>query len=615
MSTIEQESLIEKPFVNGSQEMNAVVKAIDDQEAPIANKENIQIEENKIINTDENRNPERTQEVRDEDKITHTKEAKIYIDDAAAADADRKQLIKNGTENVTHEADRIKSQNNSVEEYEGSKNVNIKYDTDKNDEDSIVEGIKPVKDTQPYEKSKNDSLKENKIIENVDVDQEATALNNEVKETNSNFKKTLQENSHEVTVPVVDSLKTEESKTIPHKTTNESSEAILGLNVEYTPACPNDGETVREEIAQTSTVSEYGVHSIMESESMSIFTGDNSDFKEPSVNVADVSDEIIKNDTENTEIVKEKLDHGDVTEVMTAENNNSAQLTEDVEMVSTECNINDNGNVNTEEKNVCAQIADAVEMVSLEDKNKDDADIQSITKMDISDNGDKATTESSKNNEIDVKDKHKDDSYSRLTTSPIVSQNENKDISISLNNVNINSLEDTNNSENINETKDHNTSTVTDIVDLDEVKIVEDDHKKDLSDKNEICSVEQKVEEKKICPATIRLSNTLDILSDDDEEPVQTNLPELSKVDIQKVASSKVLEKCINLDDDDDIMLIDDVTSNNDKQIDPNMTTESGKLDIDADPVESNEIEGSKMSVTSSDLGKSHLIIIRELCF
>lgn len=638
MSTIEQESLIEKPFINGSQEMNDVIKAIDDQEIPIANKENIQIEENKIINIYENRHPAETPEVKDDDKIiVHTKEeAKKSIDDVAVTDEDCKQLtdstehdcsvIKNGTENVTHEIDENKSQNNSVEKDEGSKifgiiintqnnaateNNSVKdenkndYDKDenKNDEDTVVKRIKPVKDTQLYEETEIDDLKEKKNIEGVDVEHEAKVIIsevdfNEVKEKNSEFKQTLQGNSHA-------SITADESETIPQKAANESSEAILDLGEEFPSACPNDGDSVRQEIAQISTINADDVHSIREIDSTIISSGDNSNSKETSVHAADIRGEIKQGGIENTEMPKEMLDPDDViTEVITEENN-PVQLTEDVEMVSTECKINDIADVEAEEKSEYAQTAEHVEVVGLEDKNKDDGDIQGIIQMDISENGDKTTIESSRNGEIDDEDKNKDDSCSQVTTAT-VGQNENKDTSTK--NVKIDTVKDKN-SEIKNETNDVTANTVNDIVDLDEVKIVENDHKEGTCDKKEISRVAQKVEEKVICTTTIRLSNTLDILSDDDEEPPKTISPEPSKIDIQKVASPEVSEKCINLDDDDDIMLIDDVTSSDLKEKTPEVNVESGKLDFDLESVNSKEIEDSKVPVTANNLGKGKFII------
>ncbi|XP_026327936.1 activating transcription factor 7-interacting protein 2 isoform X2 [Hyposmocoma kahamanoa] len=573
MSTIEQESLIEKPFINGSQEMNDVIKAIDDQEIPIANKENIQVEENKIINIYENRHPAETPEVKDDDKISvHTKEeAKKSIDDAAVTDEDCKQLtdstehncsvIKNGTENVTHEIDENKSQNNSVEKDEGSKIFGIiintqnnaatennavkdenKNDDDKdenkNDDDTVVKGIKPVKDTQSHEETEIDDLKEKKNIEGVDVEHEAKVIIsevdfNEVKEKNSEFKQTLQENSHA-------SITADESETIPQKAANESSEAISDLGEEFPSTCPNDGDSVRQEIAQISTIDADDVHSIREIDSTIISSGDNSNCKETSVHAADIRGEITQGDSENTEMPKEMLDPGDVITEIITEENNPAQLTEDVEMVSTECKINDIADVKAEEKSEYAQTAEHVEVVDLQDKNKDDADIQGIIQMDISENGDKTTIQSSRNGEIDDVDKNKDDSYSQVTTVSTVDQNENKDTSTK--NMKIDTVKDKN-SEIKNESNDVIANTVNDIVDLDEVKIVEDDRKEGTCDKKEVSRVAQKVEEKIICTTTIRLSNTLDILSDDDEEPPKTISPEPSKVTTEQIVDENPDEK------------------------------------------------------------------------
>lgn len=587
MSTLEQESLIEKPLVNGALEINDVIKAVEDMETPIANKENIQVEESKIIKTEENGSPERILEVRDEDR------AKVSVedDDAAAANENCKEMIdsiktdcpgnKNATENVMCEINGNESQNTVAQN-------NTVENGDVYDDDSVVKGVNSVNDTKSRDETNENILKQNRIAENIDANQETKVVVSEVKELNSK-KETLQENLPEGTVSIHDTVNIDKSEDNLKRT--KSSAEILAFDVEFSAACPNnEKQPVIQEIAQN----------IVKSEDAISFTSDNNEFIEP-VAVCLYASEIKRSENESREVVKEISEHGGLTEVIIVEKITSAQITVDVERVSEDAEFEGNdAEVNIENKSNSAQISDDVEMVCLDSKNKGDADIQCITKIDDSEIENTAICE----NVTNLVDKNKDDGYSQEITESVVSQNENENISASTNSAKINSVGSQNNAIDIQvtaemttasqtENKDNDTRTSDDIVDLDEVKIVEDNSKKHLNDNKEIPSIAQKVEENKKRTSTIRLSNTLDILSDDDEEPIKASSPEPSKVDNGKVASQEVSGKCINLDDDDDIMLIDDVTSSNDKKENPKVTAKSEKNDFDPEPINSKQIEGN----------------------
>lgn len=86
-----------------------------------------------------------------------------------------------------------------------------------------------------------------------------------------------------------------------------------------------------------------------------------------------------------------------------------------------------------------------------------------------------------------------------------------------------------------------------DISDEDDIKIVEDTKTKPEIPKKEEPSVENTQ-----LPVVCKLSNTLDILSDEEEEPPA----KVSKVEEKKPKPED--KQCIDIDDDDDIMLIED---------------------------------------------------------
>ncbi|XP_004931606.2 probable serine/threonine-protein kinase kinX [Bombyx mori] len=103
------------------------------------------------------------------------------------------------------------------------------------------------------------------------------------------------------------------------------------------------------------------------------------------------------------------------------------------------------------------------------------------------------------------------------------------------------------------------------IVDLDEV--TDSTTNSQTADKSEALAEIQKEPVKKVC----RLSNTLDILSDEEDELANTkNTPEV-------VINEKPVEKhCINIEDDDDIMVIEDTKE-------PNREMLTNKSDTTAD--------------------------------
>ncbi|XP_047993389.1 activating transcription factor 7-interacting protein 1 [Leguminivora glycinivorella] len=99
---------------------------------------------------------------------------------------------------------------------------------------------------------------------------------------------------------------------------------------------------------------------------------------------------------------------------------------------------------------------------------------------------------------------------------------------------------------------------VDDIIDLDEPKESQDSKTTDEESKNEKDTIDKtESENDKPIEPVLKLSNTLNILSDDEEEqvPKSTNTEVIENSD----------NKCINIEDDDDIMLIDDDTSGNEK--------------------------------------------------
>ncbi|XP_063363083.1 activating transcription factor 7-interacting protein 1 [Cydia amplana] len=111
--------------------------------------------------------------------------------------------------------------------------------------------------------------------------------------------------------------------------------------------------------------------------------------------------------------------------------------------------------------------------------------------------------------------------------------------------------------DNLEKTSSEEQMSVGDIIDLDEPKESQDSKSSDEKSKNEKDNTNNTASENdKPIEPILKLSNTLDILSDDDEEQAPKN----SNTDNSD-------NKCINIEDDDDIMLIDDDTSGNESKI------------------------------------------------
>ncbi|XP_028179364.1 nucleolar protein dao-5 [Ostrinia furnacalis] len=95
------------------------------------------------------------------------------------------------------------------------------------------------------------------------------------------------------------------------------------------------------------------------------------------------------------------------------------------------------------------------------------------------------------------------------------------------------------------------------VLDVDEIKEVSkvDEQPQKINESDDVTQTVKAEETKK--STVLKLSNTLDILSDDDEDLAPQAPKEPAKD--QKTAETTPMEKqCINIEDDDDIMLIDD---------------------------------------------------------
>ncbi|XP_046968505.1 activating transcription factor 7-interacting protein 1 [Vanessa cardui] len=112
-------------------------------------------------------------------------------------------------------------------------------------------------------------------------------------------------------------------------------------------------------------------------------------------------------------------------------------------------------------------------------------------------------------------------------------------------------------------------------------------------------------------PLICKLSNTLDILSDEEEEPVEK--------ESQNKPSSPDEKQCINIEDDDDIMLIDEETNGKDEKQNPENADET-KIDVkesgetpktevmDMETIENKEtlnLNQDNANIAESDLNKT----------
>ncbi|XP_045450723.1 myb-like protein X [Melitaea cinxia] len=196
---------------------------------------------------------------------------------------------------------------------------------------------------------------------------------------------------------------------------------------------------------------------------------------------------------------------------------------------------------------------------SMQKSNNDKAKTITITDTE-SDNSKEISTHNSIGNEniIDIQDEKEDESVpindQELTNVDkqleILSKNESDNII-----ENKESLEKDDNSceKTISTPKESSSCCNKDIAKNAEEKCLENEQSKKEPVENKLTNNKESKNLSHIC----KLSNTLDILSDEDEEPAQEeSLKEISSVEKQ----------CINIDDDDDIMLVDEETDTKDNQ-------------------------------------------------
>ncbi|XP_061728216.1 GATA zinc finger domain-containing protein 14-like [Cydia pomonella] len=130
---------------------------------------------------------------------------------------------------------------------------------------------------------------------------------------------------------------------------------------------------------------------------------------------------------------------------------------------------------------------------------------------------------------------------------------------------------------------------VDDIIDLDEPKESQDSPDEKRKDEKENINKAASENDKPVEPV-LKLSNTLDILSDDEEDQA----PKSSNTDNSD-------NKCINIEDDDDIMLIDDDTSGNESKNEPIKEQEVEKQ-IESKPA--SPAESEKLTEDSKSIDK-----------
>ncbi|XP_063623628.1 activating transcription factor 7-interacting protein 1 [Cydia splendana] len=133
---------------------------------------------------------------------------------------------------------------------------------------------------------------------------------------------------------------------------------------------------------------------------------------------------------------------------------------------------------------------------------------------------------------------------------------------------------------------------VDDIIDLDEPKESQNSKSSDETDNNTASENDKPIE------PILKLSNTLDILSDDEEEQV----PKSSNTDNSD-------NKCINIEDDDDIMLIDDDPIGNESKAEPTKEQEVEKQ-IESKPA--SPAESEKVTEDSKSIDKVEVDVVEK---
>ncbi|XP_063382236.1 activating transcription factor 7-interacting protein 1 [Cydia fagiglandana] len=133
---------------------------------------------------------------------------------------------------------------------------------------------------------------------------------------------------------------------------------------------------------------------------------------------------------------------------------------------------------------------------------------------------------------------------------------------------------------------------VDDIIDLDEPKESQNSKSSDEKDNNTASENDKPLE------PILKLSNTLDILSDDEEEQVP-----------KRSSTNNSDNKCINIEDDDDIMLIDDDPIGNESKAEPTKEQEIEKQ-IESKPA--SPAESEKVTEDSKSIDKVEVDVVEK---
>ncbi|XP_063535695.1 protein PFC0760c isoform X2 [Cydia strobilella] len=374
-------------------------------------------------------------------------------------------------------------------------------------------------------------------------------MNTEVSDE-SHIKKEIEETSSQENNSELDS--------ISHKTTNvparaESDDSDIKLSTITTKIPENTPASEEKETMETENAEDDASE-----ENIDLIRSEASDTCDK-MNDADITDEAEKEDLSTNN----------------AEENDNLN-TSDVTRMDIDVNITASDNVKNE--------IDSITPVSATEITETNVDINLPTEQNVSQLDDNKNIDDIIVNLDDDKDKNTEPEKVE-TVSTLIKADDDEPI---LNRDDLTEVTD-----NLEKSPNEEQMSVDDIIDLDEPKESQDSKSSDEKSKNEKDNINNTASENdKPIEPILKLSNTLDILSDDEEEQA-----------LKKSNTDNSDNKCINIEDDDDIMLIDDDTSGNESKIEPTKEQELEKQieSKPASPTDSEKVNEDSKIIDKDD--------------
>lgn len=641
MSTLDQESLSDKPVLNGVQD--------PESDVPNGNKENIETKNNIIDNvsldneiklmdeavisssvTEDSGDEDKTENKGSDEQVPHKGDANIEeksIEDIVA-EMDSFDDIENTSGETAKETEKEeKSVNDICSALEDVTDQTICIDdpreTDCNKADEKKELNKKKAKVPDNEEQIEDKFtlteetgidKNEKIFVTEDQENDANLVVENAEIDNVDIDKSVDNVIEDKVENVIADETEDNTATDQHleKDEEEETENVLlqDINLTVNTSVNNSEKESDKSVQQilekkdskTEEISlENGNSKIDEVEKIEpMETSQLSETSSNEVNSSEIVSTVVsKNEAQNTMDCDEKPT--DKTEEV-AQTADSSDKTSEIVTNGAETSINESKN--DEEPMECEQISEVSTSANFDASiNANDGDVVDTCK--IGNVSEKQTDSVKLENEVETKTTG--DCEITDLIEPICDKKDEESISMKCNDI-IGVPEPEKN----NDIFTTSSESKAEILDVDEIKETTEDKKEEPVKPDSVVKNQEAVQkepETKPAPSTptIKLSNTLDILSDDEDEP-----PKASETPKALETPKPDDDKCINIEDDDDIMLIDDIDDTNSKD-DKEITdvvpevTEEIELKTEQNTININDLKENKSieeSVTIPKTGK-----------